>query len=136
MKDHIFREAVNELRDLAKTFGGTQQLRERIAYRLRAFAQDVLKESPDINSAGPLSEQLSRIACGGLVHEEDAEAVMEAAVLLRQIKNLAPVGKILSEEEIPTGFDRRMGKILWFGETEPGPLFQLPSNFNNSKEEL
>ena len=37
LKDHEFREAVNELRDLAVQYGQTQQLRERMAYWLRSF---------------------------------------------------------------------------------------------------
>ncbi|MDM4417406.1 hypothetical protein [Klebsiella oxytoca] len=36
MKDHEFRELVNQLRDIAIEYHGTQQLRERIARVLRA----------------------------------------------------------------------------------------------------
>lgn len=37
MKDHEFREAVNSLRDLAKNYGQTEQLREQCSYWLRDF---------------------------------------------------------------------------------------------------
>ncbi|HCR2100318.1 TPA: hypothetical protein ONC68_000594 [Enterobacter asburiae] len=36
MKDHQIRELVNELRDIAVEYHGTQQLRERIARTIRA----------------------------------------------------------------------------------------------------
>ena len=36
MKDHQIRELVNELRDIAIEYHGTQQLRERIARTVRA----------------------------------------------------------------------------------------------------
>ncbi|MGM8775851.1 hypothetical protein ACS6L5_00760 [Enterobacter hormaechei subsp. oharae] len=36
MKDHQIRELVNELRDIAVQYHGTQQLRERIARTIRA----------------------------------------------------------------------------------------------------
>ena len=36
MKDHQIRELVNELRDIAVDYHGTQQLRERIAITIRA----------------------------------------------------------------------------------------------------
>lgn len=44
MKAHIFRELVNDLRDIATQWHGSQQLRERISGRLR---QDVsIDEDP------------------------------------------------------------------------------------------
>ena len=44
MKAHIFRELVNDLRDIATQWHGSQQLRERISGRLR---QDVsINEDP------------------------------------------------------------------------------------------
>ncbi len=46
MKAHIFRELVNDLRDIATQWHGSQQLRERISRRLR---QDV-----SINERQPL----------------------------------------------------------------------------------
>lgn len=40
MKDHQIRELVNELRDIAVEYHGTQQLRERIARTVRAAMQE------------------------------------------------------------------------------------------------
>lgn len=39
MKDHEFRELVNQLRDIAVEYRDTQQLRERIAHTVRAALQ-------------------------------------------------------------------------------------------------
>ena len=38
MKDHLFRELVNELRDVSLEYHSTQQLRERIASTLRKYS--------------------------------------------------------------------------------------------------
>ncbi|GJL40686.1 MULTISPECIES: hypothetical protein [Enterobacter cloacae complex] len=40
MQDHQIRELVNELRDIAVEYHGTQQLRERIARTVRAAMQE------------------------------------------------------------------------------------------------
>ena len=43
MKPHLYRELVNELRDVAKEYAHTQQLRERIAHTLGRY---VTPDSP------------------------------------------------------------------------------------------
>jgi hypothetical protein len=40
MKDHQIRELINELRDIAVEYHGTQQLRERIARTVRTAMQE------------------------------------------------------------------------------------------------
>lgn len=49
MKDDEFREAVNSLRDLAKKYGQTDQLREQCSYWLRDFLKKVEKENEDLD---------------------------------------------------------------------------------------
>lgn len=39
MKPHLYRELVNELRDVAKAYAHTQQLRERISYTLGRYIE-------------------------------------------------------------------------------------------------
>ena len=46
MKDHEIRELVNQLRDIAIEYHGTQQLRERIARAVRAAMLAVAPQSP------------------------------------------------------------------------------------------
>ena len=49
MKAHIFRELVNDLRDIATQWHGSQQLRERISRRLRqdvSINEDPANDSP------------------------------------------------------------------------------------------
>lgn len=43
-KDHVFRELVNSLRDVAKQYGSTEQLRERISTVLRGHLAPLLAE--------------------------------------------------------------------------------------------
>lgn len=50
MKDHQIRELVNELRDIAVEYHGTQQLRERIARTVRAAMLQSLGNSEQLNS--------------------------------------------------------------------------------------
>ncbi|MEE4662754.1 hypothetical protein V2L09_02325 [Pseudomonas alliivorans] len=35
-----------------------------------------------------------------------------------------PVGRVMSEAELPVGFDRRTGPVIWFGTPEPGLLYR------------
>jgi hypothetical protein len=42
IKDHVIRDMVNDLRDIAKTFHNTQQLRERIANKLVPLLQSAM----------------------------------------------------------------------------------------------
>lgn len=37
-----------------------------------------------------------------------------------------PVGKVLSEDEMDIGFDRRCGPVVWFGALKPGLLYLSP----------
>ena len=50
MKDHQIRELVNELRDIAVEYHGTQQLRERIALTVRAAMLQSFGNSEQLNS--------------------------------------------------------------------------------------
>lgn len=50
MKDHQIRELVNELRDIAVEYHGTQQLRERIARTVRAAMLQSFGNSEQLNS--------------------------------------------------------------------------------------
>ena len=66
MKAHLFRELVNDLRDIATQWHGSQQLRERISRRLR---QDVsINEDPANDSPGGPSRRRPRtglFCCAG-----------------------------------------------------------------------
>lgn len=63
MKDHEIRELVNQLRDIAIEYHGTQQLRERIARAVRAAMLAAAPQSPGSEPATvpgkwiPVSEQ-------------------------------------------------------------------------------
>lgn len=50
MKDHQIRELVNELRDIAVEYHGTQQLRERISRTVRAAMLQSFGNSEQLNS--------------------------------------------------------------------------------------
>lgn len=50
MKDHEFREAVNSLRDLAKKYAQTEQLREQCSYWLRDFLKKVEKSNENLDA--------------------------------------------------------------------------------------
>lgn len=58
MKDHQIRELVNELRDIAVEYHGTQQLREHIARKVRAA---MLNHSGDVTEVGESIKQQSSI---------------------------------------------------------------------------
>lgn len=133
MKDHVFRESVNSLRDLANQYAGTQQLREQMAYWLRGFIQELLKGEPRVGVADHLSTQLLRIANGGVEHAADAEALVEAALLLSRIGVLQPVGKVLSEEEMSLVLDGRISNIRWTDVPKEGELFQLSKGTKEEK---
>ncbi|HGD3791198.1 TPA: DUF551 domain-containing protein [Enterobacter roggenkampii] len=64
MKNHQFRELVNELRDIAVEYHGTQQLRERIARTVRsAMLQGTENaESPTTMQAAPALDSSPKIA--------------------------------------------------------------------------
>lgn len=46
---------------------------------------------------------------------EDVRAVVEE-----------PVGKVLSDAEMGIGYDRKFGRVIWFGPLEPGLLYRHP----------
>lgn len=90
MKDHEIRELVNQLRDIAIEYHGTQQLRERIARAVRAaMLAAAPHDTPALNSvqsvvtvAGkwiPVSEQMPEVgdivltAMGGVVNVGETE---------------------------------------------------------------
>ena len=64
LKDHQIRELVNQLRDIAIEYHGTQQLRERIAQAVRAAMLAAAPQSPGSEPATvpgkwiPVSEQM------------------------------------------------------------------------------
>lgn len=74
MKDHQFRELVNELRDIAVEYHGTQQLRERIARTIRAA---MLQGAEPVTTANklPFEQWLSQqtgtidVECGCVMTE-------------------------------------------------------------------
>ncbi len=45
MKDHEIAELVNDLRDIGAEYGHTQQLRERISHRVKAFTDKVAADA-------------------------------------------------------------------------------------------
>ncbi|MBN6210626.1 hypothetical protein JYK21_29545 [Ralstonia pickettii] len=45
---------------------------------------------------------------------------------LRAQADARPVGKVLSEEEMGIGYDRRTGPVVWFGTPKPGLLYTAP----------
>lgn len=68
MKDHQIRELVNELRDIAVEYHGTQQLRERIARTIRAAmlqgaenaeSPTTMKTAPALDSSPKIAESTS-----------------------------------------------------------------------------
>lgn len=84
MKDHQIRELVNDLRDIAVKYHGTQQLRERIARTIRAA---MLQCSQPVSNRDELREQVRR------EHAEWSDATFG---------NVGPVGplKHLSKEAL------------------------------------
>ena len=65
MKAHIFRELVNDLRDIAKQFHGHDSLRDRISRRLRKDVQP--------GSSDALISQLIAVATGDIPHDYNGE---------------------------------------------------------------
>lgn len=95
IKDHQITKLVNDLRDLAVSFGQTEQLRERLSHRVHEFLKET--EVKDTCTVPPKGWTCSRpaghegpcaaspveapmIACGGIDQEIDEE---EGYVLLR-----------------------------------------------------
>lgn len=73
MKDHQIRELVNELRDIAVEYHGTQQLRERIARTVRAAmiqgaenagSPTTMKSAPALDSSPKIAESPTGINQG------------------------------------------------------------------------
>lgn len=64
MKDHQIRELVNELRDIAVEYHGTQQLRERIARTVRAAMLQGVEnaETPTTMQTAPALDSSPKIA--------------------------------------------------------------------------
>ena len=60
MKPHQVREMVNELRDVANAFSGTQQLRERIAHVVHKY---LAEPQSDLDMLGMLFEENQRLLC-------------------------------------------------------------------------
>lgn len=42
------------------------------------------------------------------------------------VQQPSPIGKVLSEDEMAPGYDRRMGRIVWFGTPAPGFIYAAP----------
>ncbi|EGI6799933.1 DUF551 domain-containing protein [Escherichia coli] len=70
MKDHQIRELVNELRDIAVEYHGTQQLRERIAHTVRAAMLNHSENERDMDE--PVSQSYK-------LPSQSSDAVNEAA---------------------------------------------------------
>ncbi|WP_108429416.1 hypothetical protein [Klebsiella aerogenes] len=86
MKDHQIRELVNQLRDIAIEYHGTQQLRERIARVLRAAMLQVNSGGDD----GPTDDERVRyLAWDGVKvvsryrHAQPVPVVPDAATAIR-----------------------------------------------------
>ena len=60
MKPHLYRELVNELRDVAKEYAHTQQLRERIAHTLGRY---VTPDSPLEKFKSPPAPAFGKRSC-------------------------------------------------------------------------
>ena len=71
MKDHQIRELVNELRDIAVEYHGTQQLRERIA---RTVSTAMLQGAEPVTTAYKLRDAVEIIRSSGI--EIDAEKIL------------------------------------------------------------
>lgn len=70
MKDHQIRELVNELRDIAVEYHGTQQLRERIARKVRASM---------LNHSEVDRDMVERVSQHYKLPSQSSDAVNEAA---------------------------------------------------------
>ena len=68
MKDHQIRELVNELRDIAVEYQGTQQLRERIARTVRAA---ILQGAEPVTTAYKLRDAVETIRSSGIAIDAD-----------------------------------------------------------------
>ncbi|MES1121828.1 DUF551 domain-containing protein [Enterobacter hormaechei] len=70
VKDHQIRELVNELRDIAVEYHGTQQLRERIARTVRAaMLQGAADNSPVVPDGW--------VACSEQMPEDEQEVIVQ-----------------------------------------------------------
>lgn len=58
--------------------------------------------------------------------EEKVNKALEALDGLRAQADARPIGKVLSEEEMGVGYDRRTGPVLWFGTPKPGLIYTHP----------
>ncbi|AYL76014.1 DUF551 domain-containing protein [Citrobacter freundii] len=59
MKDHQIRELVNDLRDIAIEYHGTQQLRERIARTVRVAMLQSLGNSEQLDEVGSCNNHMN-----------------------------------------------------------------------------
>ena len=71
MKDHQIRELVNELRDIAVEYHGTQQLRERIARTIRAA---MLQGAEPVSNRDELTD--GWVACSERMPEQFVEVLV------------------------------------------------------------
>lgn len=71
LKDHQIRELVNELRDIAVEYHGTQQLRERIARAIRAVMLQGADGKPELTvSYGPMPESNGKTNWTAILHRK------------------------------------------------------------------
>lgn len=56
-------------------------------------------------------------------NESERERMINTIKIEQKVPIYKPIGKILSEEEMGIGFDRKAGNVIWFGERKPGLLY-------------
>ncbi len=71
--------------------------------------------SPECMGCGATAPTLATWNCRITAPAEDVRAVVEE-----------PVGKVLSDAEMGIGYDRKFGRVIWFGPLEPGLLYRHP----------
>ncbi|ELO6946033.1 DUF551 domain-containing protein [Salmonella enterica] len=74
MKENQIQELVNELRDIAIEYHGTQQLRERIARTVRAAMLQLSGNSEQLNS--PVTPD-GWISCSERMPEDEQEVIVQ-----------------------------------------------------------
>lgn len=84
MKDHQIRDLVNELRDIAVEYYGTQQLRERIAKTVRAAMLQGADEKPEITVwYGSMPESNGKANWTAILHRKGEGPCMDGFTIDR-----------------------------------------------------
>ncbi|WP_431623253.1 hypothetical protein [Citrobacter freundii] len=128
MKDHQIRELVNELRDIAVEYHGTQQLRERIARTIReAMLQGAYGNSPAQSDCCPAQNGNSPVIPDGwvLVPKEPTEHMIVEGFE-------SEPDEFFSDEEVWEAYDAMSGcqqaahraKLCWAAMIKAAPKLE------------